>query len=93
MHIPGFAHVFNPAVLTGAPCSVSSPQCYKNTTRPDDDFLCEWQDRDRSSEAIYTIFMQYVIPFYNVLCCYFHFHFLWLSHSSTHKHPHFPPFV
>ncbi|XP_053093831.1 uncharacterized protein il12rb1 [Pangasianodon hypophthalmus] len=42
----------------GATCSVSSPQCYKNTTKPDDDFLCEWGDRDHSPEAIYTIFMQ-----------------------------------
>ncbi|KAK3532976.1 hypothetical protein QTP70_006211 [Hemibagrus guttatus] len=45
-------------VHKGATCSVSSPQCYKNTTRPDDDFLCEWQDRDHSPDAIYTIFMQ-----------------------------------
>ncbi|XP_027025406.1 leukemia inhibitory factor receptor [Tachysurus fulvidraco] len=41
-----------------ATCSVSNPQCYKNTTRPDDDFLCEWKDQDPSPDAIYTIFMQ-----------------------------------
>ncbi|XP_060734649.1 leukemia inhibitory factor receptor isoform X1 [Tachysurus vachellii] len=41
-----------------ATCSISNPQCYKNTTRPDDDFLCEWKDQDHSPDAIYTIFMQ-----------------------------------
>ncbi|KAF4083457.1 hypothetical protein AMELA_G00141550 [Ameiurus melas] len=42
----------------GATCSVSSPQCYKSTTKPYDDFLCEWGDQDHSPDAIYTIFMQ-----------------------------------
>ncbi|KAF5909955.1 leukemia inhibitory factor receptor-like, partial [Clarias magur] len=41
----------------GGTCRVSSPQCYKNTTRPDDDFLCTWEDLDCSPDAIYTIFM------------------------------------
>ncbi|KAF7703718.1 hypothetical protein HF521_022725 [Silurus meridionalis] len=50
--------VFALFVDQGATCSVSSPQCYKNTTQPDDDFLCEWEDRDPSPDADYTIFMK-----------------------------------
>ncbi|KAI5626649.1 homer protein-like 3 [Silurus asotus] len=50
--------VFALFVDQGATCSVSSPQCYKNTTQPDDDFLCEWEDRDPAPDADYTIFMK-----------------------------------
>ncbi|XP_062869497.1 interleukin-31 receptor subunit alpha [Trichomycterus rosablanca] len=42
----------------GATCSVSSPECYKKSTQPDEDFICEWVDQDNSKDVNYTLFMQ-----------------------------------
>ncbi|XP_017572076.1 interleukin-12 receptor subunit beta-1 [Pygocentrus nattereri] len=41
----------------GSTCPFPSPQCYKESTLPDEDFHCEWEDPDRSKEAVYTLFI------------------------------------
>ncbi|KAL7855106.1 hypothetical protein SRHO_G00172960 [Serrasalmus rhombeus] len=42
----------------GSTCPFPSPQCYKESTQNDEDFHCEWEDPDRSKEAVYTLFIQ-----------------------------------
>ncbi|XP_028857216.1 interleukin-31 receptor subunit alpha isoform X2 [Denticeps clupeoides] len=36
-------------------CEVPKPECFKNTTAPDEDFICQWESADTVPDAIYTL--------------------------------------
>ncbi|XP_072516502.1 uncharacterized protein il12rb1 [Salminus brasiliensis] len=41
-----------------ADCPVTNLQCYKKTTQYDEDFNCEWKDREHVQGATYSLFIQ-----------------------------------
>ncbi|XP_036442909.1 interleukin-12 receptor subunit beta-1 [Colossoma macropomum] len=58
METVGLLLLFTAFGAEGSTCPFPSPRCYKESTQSDEDFYCEWEDPDRSQNAVYTLYIQ-----------------------------------
>ncbi|XP_056590305.1 leukemia inhibitory factor receptor isoform X2 [Triplophysa dalaica] len=50
--------VFSVSLVEATGCiPTTSPQCYKNSTGPSEDFTCRWEDRNIEQNTMYTLYI------------------------------------